>query len=115
MSLTNGYNLPNLDFALMFYKNFENKLKAVENAVASLQQNPEQWEFDHFKAVNRAENILIWYANSHYGIDFVSAGVNYTPKSVTFISSIFGSLIPWRRKLLSAAIKAAKDAGVCPR
>jgi hypothetical protein len=88
---------------------FLTKLKAATEVVESMKTNPEDWEVDGFRAVNQKTQSEIWYANKEYGLGFVHNGVYYTPgrkaasrSNVTFISTFFGNLIPWRRKLIKA-------------
>jgi hypothetical protein len=92
---------------------FLTKLKAATEVVESMKTNPEDWEVDGFRAVNQKTQSEIWYANKEYGLGFVHNGVYYThgrkaasskyiASNVTFISALFGNLIPWRRKLIKA-------------
>jgi hypothetical protein len=92
---------------------FLTKLKAATEVVESMKTNPEDWEVDRFRAVNQKTQSEIWYANKEYGLGFAHNGVYYTPgrktassgyiaSNVTFISTLFGWVIPWRRKLIKA-------------
>ena len=92
-------------------KKFLAKLKAATEAAESFKTNPEDWEVDRFIAVNKKTQSEIWHANKEYGLGFVHNGVYYTPgrkntsvagSSVTLISTMFGWMIPWRRKLIKA-------------
>jgi hypothetical protein len=107
-------------------KKFLAKLKAATEAAESFKTNPEDWEVDGFRAVNQKTQSEIWYANKEYGLGFAHNGVYYTPgrkitpngyvtSNVTTISTLFGWVIPWRRKLIKACKNHIVKHGTSPR
>ena len=79
----------------------------VEWCMQSLANEPEAWTFDCLGSVEpyyvkHRNGVRIWLANRHYGM-----GIEYDDAKVggvTGWSSLFGPLIPWRRKLRRAAL-----------
>lgn len=55
---------------------------------------------------NRTTGMSIWLANPYYGTSFTIDGKKYG--GVTFMSSFFGGIIPWRRELHYFASKMTK-------
>lgn len=94
-------------------KNFFKKLKAVDEAIKSLEENPEQWKISEFSAKNETTDSYIWYSNEMYGLTFIHNNVTYVD-GVTYFSTALGWLVPWRRKIVSKTIEAAIHRGITP-
>lgn len=84
--------------------------KLVDAIIASFDDPRAEWKFDRYSAESRVLDCEVWIGNSHYGLavtfkNKVDGWTQSTTKfgGVTAISSFFGPLIPWRRRLLNAA------------
>jgi hypothetical protein len=83
-------------------KHFLKKIKAINEVVQSMRDNPQDWYKNEFKVFNEKTQSYVWYSNECYGLQFIHNGVEYYGRDVTFISSLFGWMMPWRWKLVNA-------------
>ncbi len=73
--------------------------KIIDRVIASFKENPDEWIFPwHFSADNPSEQIEVWLANGISGLH-VKVGNNKKIGDLTFMSFLFGSFIPWRRRV----------------
>lgn len=71
--------------------------------IASLRDEPEAWVFDGYKQYHHDNDTSVWCANSYYGVHLEVWGMIVLGDDV----SVFGCLVPWRRRLLNAALAVA--------
>ena len=81
------------------------KRSTLNKIIESLEGNADGWTFSEYAARHRKSDSEIWTGNGHYGLHVIADGVKFG--DVTFASSLFGAIIPWRRKLLKAVHEAA--------
>ena len=72
----------------------------LDEAIASLLNEPDQWQIDRYTAVNGVRGIEIWHANRPYAIKLTVGSAHYDGGGV--IGTFFGWVIPWRRNLCNA-------------
>jgi hypothetical protein len=77
--------------------------KIVDILVRSLEGTAPGWTFDPYRATHAGFGAEIWIANQLYGIHVNVGGARYADGT-----NIWGFLVPWRRRLYRAAIKAAE-------
>ena len=68
----------------------------VDITLWALREHPEDWEFTRFEAKNDKLDIVVWMANSYYGLKVRGPGVGTPEEPATFT----GWLQPWRRRLM---------------
>lgn len=93
------------------------KLKTIVDwCVNSMATEPEAWRHDGCERlyyVAHRSGITVWMANGHSGLGIYAQDHGWlsAPElgGVTGWSALFGSLIPWRRRLYAAAKKVAGE------
>lgn len=85
------------------------KREGINRIVDSLKGDAIGWTFNGFEATHRASGVSVWVANSYYGVHINVGGIKFG--GVTAMSSFFGYLIPWRRRVLNAVRSAAYRRG----
>lgn len=80
----------------------------IKWCIASLTSEPHLWEFGRYQGVH-ASGVTVWIANDFYGMAVYSNPQRDGAEigGVEHFSSIFGWLVPWRRRLRHAALAAA--------
>lgn len=73
----------------------------LEVVISSLRTDPKAWKFRNCAASNEKLRAEIWMENRYYGTELKVGSCKYG--GVTFISSFFGWISPWRRRLIKAA------------
>ena len=70
----------------------------IDVTLKILKDHPEDWSWNDYSLRNDKIPVEIWLANGGYGLH-INFDATYVG-GVTEFSSIFGSLIPWRRKII---------------
>jgi len=75
----------------------------IAAVLRSMEDQPDDWQTDKWSVSNKRLGARVWLANNRCGLD-IRVG-DYKIGGVTFASSLFGMLIPWRIAVYAAGRK----------
>lgn len=82
----------------------------LKEVLRSLRNEPHNWSFTKFEAINQRTGAVIWTANSWYGLRVTFPGGYRLPEgdNVTTVSSLLG-WATWRNRILRACRRIERE------